>query len=71
MTNRPDHDHDALVLVGRLDTGWSLIDREPDLERRSRLEGHWLTLLSRYEQVCDGADHHADDRVVVGGRHGE
>lgn len=65
MNSQPDHHRDAHVLVGRLNAGWLLIDREPDPERKACLEDHWIVLVRQYEVACDGADHHADDRFAV------
>ena len=45
----------ALILVGRLNTGWIVCEREADLVKRARLEDHWLDLLRRYEFACDQA----------------
>ncbi len=41
------------VLVGRLNTGLVLIDRESDPDRRAVLEDHWIDLLRHYERACD------------------
>jgi hypothetical protein len=75
MTSQLDHEHVSIVLVGRLNVGWLMIDREPDSERRASLEHHWLALLREYEMICDGADHHpeqqADDRFATEVRHGD
>lgn len=43
------------VLVGRLETGWALIEIETDPAQRSRLEDHWTGLLRDYEVACDQA----------------
>ncbi len=75
MNGLPDRDRDPDVLAGRLGAGWALIDREPDPDRRARLEGHWLSLLGQYVAVCDGDDHRrdqkADNRFAPEVRHGE
>ena len=42
----------ALVIVGRLNAGWVMIDTEPDPEKRTRLEDHWIALLHQYEDAC-------------------
>jgi hypothetical protein len=39
-------------LVERLETGWQMIDDEPEATRRAKLEIHWLSLLRAYEE-CD------------------
>jgi hypothetical protein len=41
------------ILVGRLQTGWTLIDAEPDPTRKVRLEDHLIGLLRDYEAACD------------------
>ncbi len=43
------------VLVGRLNTGWILCDRESDSKRQEHLEDHWIALLHQYEAICDQA----------------
>lgn len=43
----------ALIIVGRLNAGWLMIDAEPDLEKRARLEDFWIALLHDYEAACD------------------
>ncbi len=43
------------VLVGRLNTGWIVCEREADPVKRARLEDHWLVLLRQYETACDQA----------------
>jgi len=43
------------VLVGRLDTGWIVCEREADPAKRARVESHWIALLRRYEFACDQA----------------
>ena len=45
----------VLILVGRLDTGWIVCEREADPAKRTRLEDHWIALLRRYEFACDQA----------------
>lgn len=66
MSTRTDHrDPDAHVHVGRLDTGWSMIDRELDPERKERLEDHWIALLHEYETACDGADHRPEHTFAL------
>jgi hypothetical protein len=40
------------TLVERLETGWWMIDDEPDPARKWRLETHWIGLLRAYEE-CD------------------
>jgi hypothetical protein len=42
-----------VVLVDRLNTGWQLIDQEPDPRRRDQLERHWIHLLHEYERAVD------------------
>ncbi len=75
MISQPEHDQDPRVLAGRLNAGWALSERESDPDRQARLERHWLTLLRRYEAVCDGVDQRseqkADDRFGVEVRHGD
>ena len=44
---------DVAVLVGRLNTGWIVCEREADPAKRTRLENHWLALLRQYESACD------------------
>jgi hypothetical protein len=39
------------TLVERLETGWRMIDDEPDPARRARLETHWIRLLRSYEEI--------------------
>ena len=46
---------DVAVLVGRLNTGWIVCEREADPARRTRLEDYWLVLLHLYESACDQA----------------
>lgn len=46
-------EHVALVIVGRLNTGWVMINAEPDPATRTRLEDHWIALLRQYEAMCD------------------
>ncbi len=43
------------VLVGRLNTGWIVCEREADPAKRTRLEDHWIALLRQYESACDQA----------------
>jgi hypothetical protein len=52
------------VLVGRLNTGWIVCEREADPVNRARLEDHWLELLHEYERLCDQAIA-AHDLIVV------
>ena len=44
------------VLVGRLNTGWIVCEREADPAKRTRLEDHWIALLRQYEDACDRAE---------------
>ncbi len=73
MMPRADHrDIDPHVLAGRLNTGWLMCDREPDPDRKHRLEDHWIDLLHRYEAVCAQDEPHLgqkpDDRFSgIGG----
>jgi len=46
----------VLILVGRLNAGWLMIDVESDDAKRARLEDHWIDLLRRYEEACDRAE---------------
>lgn len=43
------------VLVGRLNTGWIVCEREADPLNRARLEDHRIVLLRQYESACDQA----------------
>ncbi len=43
----------ALVIVGRLNTGWIVCEREADSGKRTRLEDHWIALLRQYKAMCD------------------
>lgn len=43
------------VLVGRLNMGWIVCEREADPVKRARLEDHWIVLLHQYESACDQA----------------
>lgn len=52
----------ALVIVGRLNTGWVMIDAEPDPATQARLEDHWIALLRQYEAMCaqEALDRHQE-----------
>ncbi len=52
----PQSRHDRVhVLIGRLETGWTLIDEEPDPQRKARLEDRWIALLHDYEAASEHA----------------
>ena len=41
------------ILVGRLNTGWLMCERESDPNRKAELEAYWTNLLREYERACD------------------
>lgn len=54
--HRSDHrETHAHVLAGRLNTGWLMIEAEPNPTKKEKLEDHWLRLLRQYEVACDVA----------------
>jgi hypothetical protein len=44
---------DIAILIGRLNTGWMLIEREPNARRRMELEDFWIELLAQYVAAVD------------------
>jgi len=46
---------DILIIVGRLNAGWIMCNREADPDKRARMENHWIALLHQYEAMCDHA----------------
>lgn len=68
---RSDHrETDEHVLLGRLNTGWLMCDREPNPDRKHHLEDYWIQLLREYERACDEArpGKKPDDRFSRNGR---
>ncbi len=55
----------VLILAGRLNAGWLMIDAETDPAKRGRLEDHWIALLHEYEAACDAADHRAGEGIAA------
>jgi len=53
------------VLVGRLNTGWIVCEREADPVKRARLEDHWIALLHQYEEAWDRATPTNEDRAAL------
>jgi hypothetical protein len=44
------------TLVDRLNTGWTMCEREIELAKRARLEAPWIALLCQYETTCDATE---------------
>ena len=66
MERTDDHDADVRVLVGRLNTGWTVCEQETDVDRKARLEDHWIALLHQYEALGDPAEPQFSDPIKRG-----
>ncbi len=51
--SRPPYSADNDVLADRLRTGETMIEAEPDANRRLELEHYWIRLLHDYECAVD------------------
>jgi hypothetical protein len=46
------------TLAQRLETGWTVIDAEPDRTKREKQVDFWLGLLASYQRLADWLHNH-------------